>query len=239
MRGWGVDGCSGGWFYFGVGDGAPAYGVVSTLRELVERVEPSAPVFVDIPIGLLSSGGAERRCDLEARRLLAPRRGSSVFPTPCPRAVHAGSYAEAQERNRETLGRGLSKQSWGIVPRIREVDELLRASSRFRGQIREVHPEVCFHGLAGSPMAESKKTRAGIKARLDALEPYLPEVRRTVGEAYLEHGGFEAQRDDILDALVAAVCAVHAAECVTIPASPPLDELGISMEMVYWPAAHR
>jgi len=232
-----VDGCWKGWFYFGLGDGPPEYGVVSTLGELMERVEPSVPVFVDIPIGLLSQGRGERSCDLEARRLLSPGRSSSVFPTPSRPAVYAGSYEESQQRNREALGKGLSKQSWGIVPRIREVDELLLASPEVRGQIREVHPEVCFRGLVGAPMVHSKKTRAGINARLDALERHIPQVRRIVGEAYLEHGGFEAQRDDILDALVAAVCAVHAADCVTIPASPPLDDVGIPMEMVYWPAA--
>jgi hypothetical protein len=36
---------------------------------------------------------------------------------------------------------------------------------------------------------------------------------------------------------VAALCAAHASECLTLPDSPVLDDRGLPMEMVYWPAA--
>jgi predicted RNase H-like nuclease len=44
---------------------------------------------IDIPIGLTASG--PRSCDLEARRLLGPRR-SSVFPAPAREVLRAWSY---------------------------------------------------------------------------------------------------------------------------------------------------
>lgn len=59
--------------------------------------------------------------------------------------------------------------------------------------------------------------------------------------AFLEQGGFEAQRDDIIDALMLALSASHVAECVTLPPEPEIDAYGLRMEIVYRPreAAHR
>ena len=234
MRAWGVDGCKDGWFFFGLDDGDPEYGVVPELGNLLDRIDAEADVLVDIPIGLLDSGDRERLCDLEARRILSPRRASSVFPAPCRPAVYAGDYEEAQRRNRAALGKGLSKQSWAISPKIREVDELLQSRSDSRRQVREVHPEVCFWALVGHPMLHSKKTREGFRERLAALEPHVSNAAELVATAFLEHGGFEAQRDDIIDALVAALCASRINQCSTLPAELELDPSGLPMEMVYW-----
>jgi len=52
--------------------------------------------------------------------------------------------------------------------------------------------------------------------------------------AFLKHGGFEAARDDIVDALVAALCAAYCEECQTLPAELELDAEGLRMQMVYW-----
>jgi predicted RNase H-like nuclease len=238
LRAWGADGCKKGWFHFALGDRDPEFGVVPTLIDLVERAGPSDPIFVDIPIGLHDASDRERRCDLDARRVLSPHRGSSVFPAPARSAVHAETYEEATRRNREALGKGLSRQSWGIAPKIREVDELLRQRSELVSRVREVHPEVCFWALYGAPMPHSKKTREGFRARIDTVGAHLPSADELVAAAYLEHGGFDAARDDIVDALVAALTAAHAAECLTLPATPEVDPQGIPMEIVYWPG-HR
>ena len=200
MRGWGVDGCWKGWFYFGLGDGPPEYGVVSTLGELMERVEPSVPVFVDIPIGLLSQGRGERSCDLEARRLLSPGRSSSVFPTPSRPAVYAGSYEESQQRNREALGKGLSKAAaWGIVPEIREVVRTAPQPSPegfgdrlLGGRIRK----VVLRRAVGRPMVHSIEftwrgsTTSG--RHWSATSPAWLPSPGCVREAYLEHVGVRA-----------------------------------------------
>jgi predicted RNase H-like nuclease len=235
LRAWGADGCKKGWFYFALGDPDPEFGVVPTLADLIGRAGPDDPIFVDIPIGLHDASERERLCDLEARRVLSPRRGSSVFPAPARSAVYAGTYDEATRRNREALGKGLSRQSWGIAPKIREVDELLRQRPELIGRVREVHPEVCFWALSGAPMLHSKKTREGFRARMDALGPHLSSTDELVAAAYLEYGGFDAARDDIVDALVAALSASHSAECLTLPAVPEVDPQGIPMEIVYWP----
>jgi predicted RNase H-like nuclease len=233
MKAWGVAGCKGGWFFFGIDEERVTSGVVPTLEDLLERVPRDAIVLVDIPIGLPEARA--RGCDASARSVLAPF-GSSVFPVPTRQAVYAETYEAALEANRKTVGVGLSKQSWGICPKIREVDALLQARPELRGQVREVHPEVCFWGLLGRPVGHSKKTRDGFRARLDVLEEVMPAAPGHVAEAFLEYGGFEAQRDDIVDALVAAVNAVHIESCKTLPSEPERDSTGLPMEMVYWPA---
>jgi predicted RNase H-like nuclease len=235
LKAWGADGCRKGWFYFAMGQADPEFGVVRTLADLVERAGPDDPIFVDIPIGLHDTSERERLCDLEARRVLSPVRGSSVFPTPARSSVYAETYEEAARCNREALGKGLSRQSWGIVPKIREVDELLRQRPELVGLVREVHPEVCFWALHGAPMLHSKRTREGFRARMDTLGAHLPSTDELVAAAYLEHGGFDAARDDIVDALVAALTAAHADGCLTLPATPEVDAGGMPMEIVYWP----
>jgi len=86
-------------------------------------------------------------------------------------------------------------------------------------------------------MAHSKKTREGFRERLDLLSAVYPKASDVAARAFLEYGGFEALRDDIIDALVAAVCASQIAQCQTLPPNPDVDPTGLKMEMVYWPAA--
>lgn len=231
----GADGCHAGWFYFAhAADGATAFGVAPDFASLLEGLGDGARVLVDIPIGLLEDGVQERACDRMARRLLSPGRGSSVFPTPCRQAVYAADYAAASATNRQVLGRGLSRQSWNIAAKIRDVDEALRAGSA-GVQVREGHPELAFRGLAAAPLAENKKTRAGNRERVALLERHLPGARRLIADAFLEHGGFDCARDDIVDALVLMVIGLRWSECVPVPAEPPVDPRGLPMAIYYLP----
>lgn len=70
--------------------------------------------------------------------MLGPGRGSSVFPVPCRQAVHSETYHEASKINKEVLGRGLSKQGWGIVPKIREVDAFVVNNKFIRGRLNNL-----------------------------------------------------------------------------------------------------
>ncbi len=130
----------------------------------------------------------------------------------------------------------MSKQSWAISPKIREVDSLLQRHSQLRARVRETHPEVCFWGLAQRPMQYSKKTREGFQERLEILEEAWGPATDVIAEAFLQYGGFEAQRDDVVDAVVAAVCASRIEQCLTLPGEPETDATGLPMAIVYWPA---
>jgi predicted RNase H-like nuclease len=80
-----------------------------------------------MPIGLPERG--PRACDLEARRLLGPGRASSVFPAPIRPVLVATSYDDACQIRLQVEGKKLSRQAWVIVPKIREVDDMLRDNS--------------------------------------------------------------------------------------------------------------
>lgn len=236
----GVDGCRAGWFFVQFEGDTPTYGVIRRCSELIDRLPGDSVVLVDVPIGLRNEkGSAERLCDREARRRLAPKLSSSVFPAPSRWALSASSYAEACDRNVQMLGKKLSKQSWAIAPKIREVDDLLQEPEHARSTVREVHPEICFWGLRGTPMRHPKRTREGFNERLEILSRHLPVSRSVGANAFLNNGGYEVGRDDILDALVAVCCALRIVDCHTIPSAPERDERGLPMEMVYFPHAAR
>ncbi len=233
----GVDGCKAGWFSVDLdGDGGVGFGVFRTLRRLQEHYLGAVLILVDIPIGLSEGGPEERVCDAISRRLIRPR-GSSVFRAPTRQAVYESSYRMASDTNAALTGKKLSQQSWGIAPKIREMDELLRhPSSPPETPIREVHPEVCFWALnAKRPLNHGKKKPEGIRERVGVLRRIEPRAREMLREA-LESHGRHAAPDDVLDALAAAVTARegYPDKLQTVPENPQKDAHGLPMEMVFY-----
>src|SRR5262249_10923158 len=106
----GVDGCRGGWI---VAE-RDAVTVIDRLEPLVADAAISA-IGVDMPIGLPDVWG--RSADVAARRFLG-RRASTVFPTPPRPLISSTTYEEANARRRETYGRGLSRQTFNLFPKI-------------------------------------------------------------------------------------------------------------------------
>ena len=190
-------------------------------------------ILIDIPIGLKAEGRAERRCDPEARKLLGPRR-SSVFPAPCREAIYVQSYQEACDVNQRLTGKRLSVENWNIIPKIREMDCLLSDYTSARGRIREIHPELCFWGLAGHPMQYAKKRNEGLSERTQLLQSIYPQTADIIAHALSTYKRKDVARDDLLDALAAAVTgSIGGDDLVSIPQEPEFDERGLRMEMVY------
>ena len=192
-------------------------------------------VFIDIPIGLLDHGGEERVCDREARRILGRKRGSSVFPVPARASLGASDFREALAINRRSTGRGISKQSWMIAPKIKIIDDLLQNDPALRGVLRESHPEICFWALNGAtPMRFNKKTAEGQEERLALLRRLFMETDDLFEESTARYRRKQAARDDIIDALVLALSArLGGGSYSTIPADPQRDPTGLAMEMVF------
>ena len=242
----GVDGCKGGWFCMGLDDNWDyGFEVAATFADLVDAVPNADLVLIDIPIGLPEGPGG-READFVARSLLDhPHRKSSVFPTPTRQTVRQASrrpsdYAAAVAVSRRSTGKGLSRQAFAIAPKIAEVDDVLAARSRNAAPvIREVHPELCFWALDfGEAMSYGKKSREGEEERLQVLRWYDEEVDGLLEWVSSNFPKRQVARDDIVDALAAAVTARLA--CVlpsglrTAPTNPPMDSKGLRMEMVYW-----
>ena len=231
----GVDACKAGWFAVTLTEeGNWKLNIFPNISSLWNQSKDARLILIDIPIGLRDDDSNERICDEEARNLLKSRR-SSVFPAPCRDAIYADTYEKASEVNAQKTGRRLSKQVWGIIPKIREVDQLLLADMAAMSHIREIHPEICFWALNGSqPMKFSKKKQDGYLERREILFSVYPHAEALVDDA-LRYQRCEVARDDILDALVAAVTALNGRQGLSsIPQTPEIDSEGLPMEMVHF-----
>ena len=233
----GVDGCKAGWFSIGLGDGeGHELEVFGEFAQLVHHFSSAALILVDIPIGLRDSGPGERQCDMKARGMVGPRR-SSVFPAPVRQALNEATFEDASRVNRSVRDKGISKQTWAIMPKIAEVDCLLATVPTERERVREVHPELLFWALNGrQAMGHNKRKVPGRNERmavLRRLEPSAQEVFERALDRWLRK---EVARDDILDALAAAVTAREGfrKKLQTVPDNPPKDAYGLPMEMVFY-----
>ncbi|MDJ0805841.1 MAG: DUF429 domain-containing protein [Gammaproteobacteria bacterium] len=232
----GIDGCRYGWFCVYLDDENHwYYQLVTDIHLLSDTLNQATTALIDIPIGLVDFGPAERRCDKDARRLLGRPRSSSVFPAPARKTLNALDYQQAAILNRRFTGRGLSMQTWGILPKIREVDRLLDGRPQLQGLLRESHPEVCFSLLnKGHAMKNSKKTPAGQKERLNVILNYHPAAKTLLEMALAETLRSQLAIDDILDAVICAVTArFGVGRYRTLPDDPDLDSQGNTMEIVY------
>jgi predicted RNase H-like nuclease len=233
----GVDGCRAGWIVVLRDRGAGTYiaRAVQSFQAVMTLPEAPAVIAVDVPIGLLATACAGgRSCEQLARRFLGTR-ASSVFSSPTRAALaafRAGSgYQAVSIANRGSVAAapGISQQTFGILPKIDEVDRLL--ASVGQGIVVEVHPELCFaEANGGTPMSHSKKTlsgrtqRATLLARLGFAEPLgLLGPRLPLG----------VKGDDLLDACIACWTAerVATSSAIVIPSSPPTDATGLRMEL--------
>jgi predicted RNase H-like nuclease len=227
----GVDGCRDGWVvvWHDLSEGRMWWEVVPDVTSLATRNPAASVSGIDVPIGLVDRG--PRACDLEARRLLGFPRSASVFPAPIRPLLDADSYATASAIRRRREGKGLSVQAWGIVPKVREVDEALRVDVAFVERVYEVHPELSFMFMNGERALEhGKKSPAGREARIELVRAeFGDEVDRA-----LRSRPSGCAEDDLLDAFAAAWTAtrIAAGRALTIPELVPRDRYGLPMRMV-------
>ena len=80
-------------------------------------------------------------------------------------------------------GARFREQAFGILPKIREADDLLRSRPDLGNIVYEVHPEVSFSLLAGGqPMQHSKRKQQGnARAYLLVGAEIWPIVDRGLG----------------------------------------------------------
>ncbi len=224
MRVLGVDVWAKGWVSVELDDGRfTGARVDSTLQGLLTSAPEVSWVAVDIPLGLVEQG--PRQADVETALLLGPRR-SSVFPTP-PRSVIAEeTYQAAAARHVELMGKGLSRQSYGLRTRLLEANLLY---DRDTSALREVHPEMSFAMMGAGPPARSKKTWDGQRDRLERLRSVGIELPDRLGAS----GAVPA--DDILDAAAAAWSAyrIGCGVATSVPDPPQLNERGQHLAIWY------
>lgn len=225
----GVDGCKSGWVAV-VDNGREILGLVATsIDELLSQLPDKSLVTVDIPIGLPDIGW--RSCDIQARRRLGSGRASSVFPAPIRPVLEAANYLDACSIREALEGKRMSQQAYAILPKIREVDTLLRLRPEAWTYVREVHPEVSFaHWNAGQPMRVAKKKAAGRAEREELIDDRWPNVRRSLLGRWPRN---QVGRDDLNDAFAALWTAerIINGTAERIPETIERDAMGLTMEM--------
>lgn len=234
----GADGCKGGWLTVILSaESGWQVEVFPDIFSLWDRCKDARLILLDVPIGLPDENIKHRMCDKEARKLLGSPRRASVFPAPSREVVYAyaKSYDEAKEINATVTGKKLSKQSYKLVPRVLEVDKLLSSDEFARSCIKETHPEVCFWAFNGSTaMQYPKNKKVGFQERMGVLNKVYSATEEIVDYA-LKLPRQEVAKDDILDALAAAVTASAVERGLTvIPQKAESDSRGLPMEMVYY-----
>lgn len=191
----GVDGARGGWVGVRWDGDELRCELASTLTELVAIAGEVAVVAVDMPIHLEVT--TTRAAEDVARRLLGPRR-SSLFQSPSLGALDFADvdYPGANAWSKQATGRGLSKQAWFLVPKIREVRALAAASAV---PVREAMPELSFRAMHGDvPLPHPKTTWTGLAQRVRLLADHgivLPEDPGPAGRV---------APDDLVDAAAVA-----------------------------------
>jgi predicted RNase H-like nuclease len=227
----GADGCRAGWmtvFVRPAGSEVRAR-IVPHFAAIAAAPEAPAVIAVDMPIGLPARIGPGGRGPERAVRALIGRRQSSVFPVPSRDAVYAPSYPDACRIAQATSDppRKVQKQLFLIAPKIREVDQTLRADKALAGRVFEVHPEVAFWRLNGDrPLAYPKKVKPGLALRrrlLIAAGFAVAAVKAPPPKG--------AKPDDLLDALACAAIArrIRAGLARSFPETPERDDYGLPM----------
>ena len=223
----GVDGCRDGWLCVEELNGVVQGHIYESLAALLVGLPTAEIVTIDIPIGLPEQG--RRECDTAARKHLGRPRGSSVFPTPVQGVLHELKYPVACQKHREIDERGLSRQAFAILPKIRDVNLLLQPNPALQMRVREIHPEVCFAiWNYGVPMKHRKASPAGRTEREQLIDVEWPGQRRAILDRL--EGAYEY--DDLNDAFAALWTAKRIANGqALVLGGQSIDKYGLRMEM--------
>jgi threonine dehydratase len=234
--GWvaGADGCKAGWIVVVQsldGSAPPRVCLYATISELLAAEPDLLALAIDMPIGLPDVIEGPGRAAERAVRPLLGARQSSVFSIPVRAAVEAETYgaACAAALAGSNPPRKVSKQGFNLFPKIREIDEVLRADANLAARVYETHPEVVFRFLKDAPLAYPKKSPEGAEERRGLLakagfSPALLTSKPPRG----------AGTDDFLDAIACAHTALRAARGLARPNPDPFPRDRYGLPMAIW-----
>jgi predicted RNase H-like nuclease len=234
MRAVGIDGCKGGWIAVCIDKaGRRCFNVLPHIDCIIRKFEAEM-VMIDIPIGLPESG--YRACDMAAREMLGSGRSRVFLGVQRPLLAYPDDFNPenfdfvkawnlANERAKSECGGGISRQLFGILPKIKEVDKFI-ITNKNQNIFRETHPELVFHRLSGGICLPNKKQPDGKKRRRDLLAKCGFEDI----DAWLSKlSGSGAMPDDLLDACACAIAADSRGQ--KLECDRECDAQGLRMEM--------
>ena len=216
----GIDGCKSGWIVVWDRNGITSVEYLQRLPDILERKPKIA--IIDIPIGLLQTG--TREADRDARQILK-RRSCCVFTAPIRPMLECSSYDEARQCRLRVEGKSLTRQSWAILPKIKEVDGVI--NPELQKIVKEGHPEVSFALMnGGEPLSRSKHTYDGQKDRMKLLQSSFPEITLSVEQN-------RSWRKDVIDAyaLLWTARRISEGEGTAFPENSAVDARGLLMKI--------
>jgi predicted RNase H-like nuclease len=220
----GIDGCRSGWVAARIdSNGRRGFDIVRD----VDSINGAEMAMIDIPIGLPDTG--YRAVDRAARSLLGEARSRVFLGARRPLLAWLDDYKRANEWAKSD-GKGLSRQLFGILPKIAQIDGFITCSRQ--DAFRECHPELVFQRLNGGVALPRKKTADGVRRRRDLIadngfadiDSWIDRLRGTA-----------AQPDDLLDACACALAASDALRAcgLKVACAEEMDARGLRMEMWY------
>lgn len=230
----GVDGCPGGWIAVAGEGGSLRAEVFGSFAALTASLPGEAIIAVDMPIGLPERG--VRSAERAARAHLGERQ-SSLFSIPPRAAVYAGDYRESCSLSLERTDPPckVSRQAFGLFPKICELDTLLRSDAALAARIIESHPELAFAALNGmNSMSLPKK----IKGRVNPEG--LAERRALLQRCGLPEDFLKspvprgAKEDDFLDACAMYLVARRHARGEARPYPDHVERDDFGLRMAIW-----
>lgn len=216
----GIDGFKNGWVVAWDANGITSIEYFQSLQDILE-CKPEIAV-IDIPIGLLRIG--TREADRSARQILK-QRSCCVFTAPIRPLLECTSYDLARQCRLRVERKSLTKQSWAILPKIKEVDGAL--NPKLQQIVREGHPEVSFALMnGGEPLSQSKHSNTGQQDRMKLLQASFHDIALRVEEN-------RSWRKDVIDAyaLLWTARRVREGTAEVLPEHSVVDASGLLMQI--------
>lgn len=226
----GVDSCKAGWCaaFRDTESGQVSCAVFERFADILGVGEEPGVLAVDMPIGLVEKG--ERTCDLEIRRL-AKGRAASVFPAPIRPVLNIEHYVDANALTKRISGKGMSRQSFGILRKIRELDGVVRGMKE--GRVYEAFPEMAYVRMNSyEPLKASKHRAGGLLERRKLLTKAYGSVESIERSAKGLKG---VALHDVYDALAVLETAQHIinGEAQRVPEDSWRDTVGLTMQILF------
>ena len=199
----GIDGTSSGWIA-SIGNSKNKYVTkIKFFKDLdtLLSLHPESIIVIDMPIEL-NKKKYLRKCDILAKKYLGKNFQSSIFIPPLKNILECATFQDANKLSKKIAGKGLSKQSWYLKNKIREVRDLAKVSNK----IYEGHPECSFKMLKNKSLKAKKKSVLGIFERLEllrkaGLDPLSVNLQ-------LDNNS-TTKIDDVLDSMVLFITALR------------------------------
>ena len=238
MIGAGIDGSAGGWI--AVVRMSHQFKVyhIDRISQIVELPVTIDLALIDIPLGLGSSR-VIRDVEELARKELSPSRHSSVFNVPVREAIQQEDYELASQMNQEITGKKISRQSWNIIPKIKDADSFLQENPGLKKRLLEAHPELCFKYLNHAKIPVFRKRdpgQKGLDERIRILRNYYQDVERFYGHQRKDLHPSLAQPHDLVDALCLCItaCLGYQYRLSRLQETSTQDDFGIEMNMHFF-----